>query len=270
MADDAPYLVNLTDGVLRLSFNRPAFGNSIPQDAVPMLAALFGSINGDPAVRALLVRGEGPNFSAGGDVRSFHRALELTVEDRRSDFTRRLDAVRNMVEAYLAIEVPVIAACQGAVAGAGLMFALGADYVVADDTVAFLFSHQRIGLPPDGGVSLLLPRVVGHRRAAELILTAARVEAENALHLGLVTRIVTPGDLRAEADAQARRFAKAPRDAVRRAKALLASSGQQPPSAQLIAERDAIVQSVGEPEFEEGVRAFIEKRKPDFSPREGD
>ena len=270
MADDAPYLVDLTDGVLRLSFNRPAFGNSIPQDAVPGLVALFGSINGDPAVRALLVRGEGPNFSAGGDVRSFHRALDLSVEDRRADFTRRLDALRAMVEGYLAIDVPVVAACQGAVAGAGLMFALGADYVIADDTVAFLFSHQRIGLPPDGGVSLLLPRVVGHRRASELILTAAKVEADDALRFGLVTRLVASSELGAEAEAQARRFAKAPRGAVGRAKALLASSGQQSLSDQLIAERDAIVQSVGEAEFEEGVRAFIEKRKPDFSPPRGD
>jgi 2-(1,2-epoxy-1,2-dihydrophenyl)acetyl-CoA isomerase len=260
MAEDAPYLIERADGVLTLSFNRPEQGNSIPQEAVAGLTELFVSINADSSVRVLQVRGEGANFSAGGDVRSFLRAIDLPVADRRADFTRRLDALRSMVEAYLAIEVPVIAACQGAVAGAGLMFALGADYVVADDTVAFLFSHQRIGLPPDGGVSLLLPRVVGHRRAAELILTAAKVEAEAALRYGLVSKIVPSSDLAAQSLAQARRFARAPKGAVRQAKALLAASGAQSATAQLLAERDAIVQAVGEPDFEEGVRAFIEKR----------
>ena len=264
MPESAPYLVDRTDGVLTLSFNRPELGNSIPQEAVAGLTQLFVSINGDPSVRVLQVRGEGANFSAGGDIRSFLRAIELPVEERRADFTRRLDALRGIVEAYLALEVPVIAACQGAVAGAGLMFALGADYVIGDETVSFLFSHQRIGLPPDGGVSLLLPRVVGHRRAAELVLTAARVTADDALRFGLVTRVVPPSDLAKEAAAQAKRFARAPRGVVRQAKALLAASGRQSASAQLLAERDAIVQAVGDPDFEEGVRAFIEKRQPVF------
>lgn len=264
MSEDAPYLVDRTNGVLTLSFNRPAQGNAISQESVPGMTDLFSSISSDPSVRVLLVRGEGAHFSAGGDVRSFARAIEQPVEARRTDFASRLNAVRAMVEAYLAVEVPVIAACQGAVAGAGLMFALGADYVIADETVNFLFSHQRVGLPPDGGVSLLLPRVVGHRRAAELILTAAKVGADEAHRLGLATRIVAASDLTAEASAQAKRFARAPAGAVRQAKALIAASGEQSATAQLKAERDAIVEAVGTPDFEEGVRAFIEKRQASF------
>ena len=264
MGDDAPYLVDRTNGVLTLSFNRPAQGNAIPQEAVPLLTALFSSISSDPSVRVLLVRGEGAHFSAGGDVRSFARAIEQPVEARRTDFASRLNAVLAMVEAYLSIDVPVVAACQGAVAGAGLMFALGADYVFADDTVNFLFSHQRVGLPPDGGVSLLLPRVVGQRRAAELILTAAKVGADEAFRLGLATRIVAASDLAAEAGAQAKRFARAPAGAVRQAKALIASSSELSVTAQLKAERDGIVEAVGTPDFEEGVRAFIEKRQASF------
>ncbi|MEC3909111.1 enoyl-CoA hydratase-related protein [Sphingobium sp. CR2-8] len=264
MGDDAPYLVDRSGGVLTLSFNRPAHGNAIPQDAVPLLAGLFSSISSDPTVRVVLVRGEGAHFSAGGDVRSFARAIEQPVEARRADFASRLDAVRSMVEAYLSIKVPIVAVCQGAVAGAGLMFALGADYLIADETVTFLFSHQRVGLPPDGGVSLLLPRVVGDRRAAELILTAARVGADEAFRLGLASRIVASADLAAEGQAQAKWFSRAPVGAVRQAKALLATSGQQSVSAQLNAERDAIVEAVGTADFEEGVRAFIEKRPASF------
>lgn len=260
----APYVVDRTGGVLTLSLNRPDQGNAIPQSAVSGLTDLFLSIGSDPDVRALLVRGEGANFSAGGNVKDFALTLDLSVEERRANFAGRLDAVRAMVEAYLAVEVPVIAACQGAVAGAGLMFALGADYVLADKTVAFLFSHQRVGLPPDGGVSLLLPKVVGERRARELILTAARVDADEAYRIGIATRIVEADELLTAAQAQARRFARAPAGAVRQAKRLVAASSTQSASAQLLAERDGIVQAVGEPDFEEGVRAFIEKRQPDF------
>ena len=264
MTDAPPFLIDRAHGVLALTFNRPAHGNAIPQEAVPLLTALFSSLSDDPGVRVLLVRGEGPHFSAGGDVRSFARAIELPVVDRRADFTTRLNAVRGMVEAYLAVEVPIVAACQGAVAGAGLMFALGADFVIADETVNFLFSHQRVGLPPDGGVSVLLPRVVGERRAAELVLTAARVGADEAFRLGLASRIVGAGELAAEASAQARRFARAPTGAIRQAKKLMASSRRQSVSAQLEAERDAIVEAVGTEDFEEGVRAFVEKRQATF------
>lgn len=259
-----PFLIDRTEGVLKLSFNRPDHGNAIPQEAVPELTALFESITTDPSVRVLVVRGEGANFSSGGNVRNFALMLEKSVSDRRAEFRSRLDAVKGMAEAYLAIPVPVVAACQGAVAGAGLLFALGADYVLADETVTFLFSHQRIGLPPDGGVSLLLPRVVGQRRAAELILTAARVPADEAFRIGLVTKVVESGELAYAAEAQAKRFARAPVGALRRAKQLIAVSGTQPDSAQLASERDAIVEAVGEPDFAEGVRAFLEKRQPTF------
>jgi 2-(1,2-epoxy-1,2-dihydrophenyl)acetyl-CoA isomerase len=263
-ATHEPFLIDRTEGVLKLSFNRPEQGNAIPRDAVSTLTALFTSISEDPAVRVMLVRGEGTHFSSGGNIRDFAQTIERSVAERRADFGERLDAVKAMVEAYLAIEVPIVAACQGAVAGAGLMFALGADYVLADGTVTFMFSHQRIGLPPDGGVSLLLPRVVGERRAAELILTAARVGSAEAYRIGLVSHLVDDGQLLGAAEEQARRFARAPVGAVRGAKRLIAASRTQTASEQLLAERDAIVEAVGEADFAEGVRAFLERRQPAF------
>ena len=259
-----PFIVDQANGVLTLCLNRPEQGNAIPQSAVPQLPALCSSIGQNPDVRVLLVRGEGANFSAGGNVRDFALTLDMSVDERRANFAGRLDALRKMVEAYLAIEVPVIAACQGAVAGAGLMFALGADYVLGDESVAFLFSHQRVGLPPDGGVSLLLPKVVGERRARELILTAAKVDADEAYRIGLATRIVSSDELLPAAQAQARRFARAPVGAVRQAKRLIGASSTRSVKEQLLAERDGIVQAVGEPDFAEGVRAFLEKRQAEF------
>jgi 2-(1,2-epoxy-1,2-dihydrophenyl)acetyl-CoA isomerase len=260
-----PFLVDRADGVVTLSFNRPEAGNAIPPEAVADLIELFTSIRTDASVRALLVRGEGRNFSSGGDVRNFARSLDQTAAQRRSDFARRLDVVKGLVEAYLAIEVPIVVACQGAVAGAALLYPLGADVVLADASVTFLFSHQRIGLTPDAGVSLLLPRVVGARRAAELVLTAANVDADEAWRIGIVSKLVGADALQAEARRQAARLARGPARTIRMAKHLIAASTTNSVTAQLQAERDAIVAAVGEPDFAEGVRAFLEKRPARFA-----
>jgi 2-(1,2-epoxy-1,2-dihydrophenyl)acetyl-CoA isomerase len=265
MSSTENLLVSFDAGVLTLTINRPSAGNAVLPEMVPTIHAQFDRAARDPAVRALLIRSEGPNFSAGGDIRGFQRSIALPATERQSQFSLRLDLLSSLIEAYLSLPVPVVAACQGAIAGGGLMFALGADMVFADESTAFLFSHQRIGLPPDGGVSLLLPRAVGHRRASELILTAARVPAEEALRLGLVSRLVPADRLQADALEQARRFAKAPATAIALAKGLLSSAGTISPREQLQAERNAIVEAVSGPEFEEGVQAFLEKRSPRFS-----
>src|SRR4051812_38051257 len=110
MKDEAPpFLVQKADGVLTLSFNRPEQGNSIPQVAVPGLTALFSSIATDSTIHVLKVRGVGPNFATGGDVQNFARALEQSIEARRDDFRARLEAANSMVEAYMAIPVPIVA-----------------------------------------------------------------------------------------------------------------------------------------------------------------
>lgn len=259
------FLVDRADGVLTLSFNRPDHGNAVPSAAVPLLADLFRSIATDDSVRAIVVRGEGKHFSAGGDVKGFALSLAQSVEDRRADFFGRLDRLKGLVEAYLALDKPVIAACRGGVAGAGLMYALGADYVLADDTAAFVFAHQRVGLIPDSGVSYLLPRVVGERRAIELVLNAGKIDAAEAQRIGIVSRIVEAGALDAEAQKLASKLARGPSAVMRAAKSLIRASVTTPLSSHLAAERDAIVDCVGNPAFAEGIGAFLDKRPADFA-----
>ncbi len=263
-AESVGFATERDGGVLILTFNRPAQGNSLKSEAVPLLTALFQSLPADPDVRALLIRGEGRMFSGGGDVRGFMETLKQSPEARRADYGARLGRVTTAIEAFIALDLPIVTACQGAVAGAGMTYALGADLVLADETVNFAFVHQRIGLPPDGGISVLLPRAVGERKAAELILTAGTVKADEALRLGLVSRLVPAAELQEEALKAAHRFAQAPRDVIRRSKRLLAGALLRPAADQLEAERQAIIASVGEPDFEEGVTAFIEKRKAVF------
>jgi len=262
--EDGSYLVDLNEGVLRVTFNRPEHGNAIPSTAVPELSSLFQEAKADPGVRCILIQGKGKVFSAGGDVGSFATSIKQEVGARQADFSRRLGNLAGLVEAIVAFDRPVVAAIRGAVAGAGLMYPLVADYAIGDDSATFVFAHQRVGLAPDGGVSYLLPQVVGTRTARTLLLTAAKLDAQEAFRLGILSRIVPADELESEALKIAQRFALAPQRAVSLAKRLVNAADSRPLADQLQAEREGIEACVADPDFSEGVMAFVEKRKADF------
>lgn len=262
--DFAGFTAELQAGVLTLRLNRPDAGNALQSAAIPQLAEIFRGIGTWDDVRVLLICAEGAAFSVGGDVKGFASTITQTPDERHADYHARMDRARLQMEAFIGLECPIVVACQGAVAGAAVAYPLGADIALGEPATRFVFPHQRLGLPPDGGLSVLLPRVVGVRKASELVLTAATVDADEALRLGILSRIVPADALQEEAAKIARRIAAAPRGAVRRARALLRESAGRSVREQLEAERDAIAASVSEPDFEEGVRAFIEKRRPDF------
>ena len=264
LPSDRSYLVTLDGGVLTLSFNRPAQGNAMKTEMVVPLTELFRQAQASPEVRAILVRGEGGTFSAGGDVAGFAVTLERSVEERQAEFRTRISNLGKLVEAVRDFEGPVVAAIGGAVAGAAMVFALGADHVLGDETALFVFAHIGIGLSPDGGVSALLSECVGPRAARSLLLTGARVKAEEALRLGLLNRIVGAGELDERALETARRLAAGPRRALRHTKRLVRETGTRTLPEQLAAETAAIADCVGDDDFGEGVRAFLEKRKVAF------
>lgn len=259
-AADESFLVDVADGVLRLSFNRPETGNAVPASMVPSLIELFVRAQADSAIRAILVRGEGRIFSAGGDVAGFKRSLGQSADERRADFAERLPRLRALVEAVIAFDRPIVASIRGAAAGAGLLYPLAADVVLGDSTAMFVFAHQKIGLSIDGGLAALLPQVVGERMARMLTLTAAAVNAQDALRMGILHRIVEAGDLEAEAAKVARRLANAPQVAIRQIKTMLLAAPHRTLGEILDAETAGIVACVGEQDFAEGVSAFLEKR----------
>lgn len=262
--DDRCFLVALAGGVLRLTFNRPEFGNALPSAGIPMLARLFRAAQSDPAIRCILVEGAGKVFCAGGDLVGFAHSIEQEPEARQADFAQRLAVLGGLVQAVLAFDRPVVAAIRGAAAGLGLLYPLAADVVIGDESAAFVFAHQRVGLSPDGGVTRLLPQVVGERMARTLLLTAARLDAAEAHRLGILSRIVPADDLAHESAQVARRLAEAPQRAIVATKQLLNASPSNALAGQLAAEAAALVGCVGDPDFVEGVRAFLEKRRPGF------
>jgi 2-(1,2-epoxy-1,2-dihydrophenyl)acetyl-CoA isomerase len=262
--DDRCFLAALSDGVLRLTFNRPEFGTAMPPSAMPMLERLFRAAQADPAIRCILVEGAGKVFCAGGDLVGFAHSIEQESEARQADFARRLAVVGGLVQAVIAFDRPVVAAIRGAAAGIGLLYPLAADVAIGDESAAFVFAHQRVGLSPDGGVTMLLPQVVGERTARTLLLTAAKLDAPEAHRLGILSHIVPSNDLARESMELARRLAQAPQRAIVAAKRLVSASSSSSLVEQLAAETAAIVACVGDPDFSEGVRAFIGKRRPIF------
>jgi 2-(1,2-epoxy-1,2-dihydrophenyl)acetyl-CoA isomerase len=262
--EDNSFLVELDAGVLQLTFNRPEAGNAIPHSSVPPLVELFQTAQATPAVRCILISGKGKMFSAGGDVAGFSRSLVQDVATRQADFAERLPRLAKLVQAVVAFDRPIVAAVRGAAAGAGLMYPLVADVAIGDDSATFVFAHQRVGLSPDGGVTALLPAVVGARMARMLLVTAAKVDAPEALRLGILHRIVPAEALDAEALKTAQRLARAPQLAVSLAKRLLRAAADTPLADQVAAETAGIVACVGDQDFNEGVRAFMEKRSANF------
>lgn len=258
------YIVDVADGLLRLTLNRPEQGNAMISVMTPMLIELFETARKSPDIRAIHIRGEGGNFSAGGDVAGFAPTLKMSVADRQDEFRKRIGRLGRLVQGVTGFEGPVLVEMRGGAAGAGLLFTLAADYVIGDETSLFVFAHQSLGLCPDGGVSTLLPQVVGLRAARSLVLTGARVKAGEALRLGLLNRLVKGEALEAEAEKLAARLACAPQVAVRHAKALVNSSPSRSLSEQIDAETAAVAECVADDDFAEGVQAFMEKRKPTF------
>ncbi|VWX50138.1 enoyl-CoA hydratase/isomerase family protein [Novosphingobium sp. 9U] len=262
--ESASILSDMNDGLLTITFNRPEAGNPIRSDDVPLLVDLFGKAQADPAVRAILVRGNGRHFSSGGDLADFAAKLEGPREQIQADFARRLEGANRLAAAVIGFDRPLVVAMRGVAAGGGLVFPLAADLAIGDPSARFLFSHQRVGLSPDTGVSYLLPQVVGLRRARTLMLTAARVDAEEAMRYGLLNEIAANEGFDERVESAARAMAQLAGLAAKNAKRLANTAGSVSLAEHLAAERDAIVACVAQDDFGEGVRAALERRVPCF------
>ncbi len=218
-ADDELVRYSVADGVARITLARPEVSNAVDLPTAKAFGAAVDQAAVDPDVRVILISGDGPRFCAGGDVAS------MAAADDQSAYLRELaDALDRVLQSVDAIAVPVIAAVQGAAAGAGLAVALSADVVLSARGTKFLTAYADIGLTPDCGLSWLLPRAVGQQRALELALTGRVLSAEEAQQWGLVTTVVEDAELEEQATALAARLAGMPPYALGQARRLIRSS----------------------------------------------
>ncbi|HXN06893.1 MAG TPA: enoyl-CoA hydratase-related protein [Nitrospiria bacterium] len=254
-------LLEIRNKVAQITLNRPDAANTINADLLKDLLSALDHCEGNPGVRVIMISSAGKLFSGGGDLKTFSAAgvdLPALIRMGAAHF-------HNVISRLARMDIPSVAAIHGAVAGGGLSLAIACDIVIAAETTRFTVGYTRAGLAPDGGSTWFLPRLIGLKRALELNLTNRSFTAGEALAWGMITRVAPDDDLLTEAEKIASELAKGPKRAFGAAKRLLYNGWGETLESQMEAEAREISSASGGSEAREGIRAFLEKRAPDFT-----
>jgi 2-(1,2-epoxy-1,2-dihydrophenyl)acetyl-CoA isomerase len=261
--DETPILFEQRAGYRVITLNRPQRLNAFTEAMHQRLHDVLNEAENDESCRALLLTGAGRGFCAGQDLND-----RLSEAGDTPVLGGALQAYYNpLIRKVRELPFPVVAAVNGVAAGAGANIALACDIVLAARSASFVQSFAKVGLVPDSGGTWILPRLVGPARARGLTLTAEPLPAEKAEAWGLIWKVVEDAELVAEAHKLCAQFAAAPTVGLALTKRALDESWSNDLDTQLDLERELQRQASLTPDYGEGVRAFMEKRKPNFSGR---
>lgn len=251
-----------TGRIARIRFARPDRLNSLTFEVYAELRDTFQALQYNDNVGAVIITGEGRGFCSGGDVEQIIGPLLARRGKGMTEFTRMTG---DLTRAICELRKPVIAALNGVTAGAGAAIALASDFRVAAEGIKMAFLFNKVGLAgADMGVAWLLPRIVGTARAMEILYLGGTLTAEQALQLGLVHRVVPAANLNAEATKLADQLCEGPTFAIGMTKALIYNEWNMSLPAAIEAEAEAQAICMLTEDFEEGFKAFKEKRNPKF------
>lgn len=239
------------DGVRVLTLNRPHRLNAIVPELLEDLIAALQAADRDPAVRAIVLTGAGRAFCAGDDLKEFASQSKDAASTRAY-----IERIQDVTRAMVLGDTPVIGAIRGWAVGGGLEWVINCDFALAAEGTRFFFPEVALGVFVTGGVTALLPRIVGLQRARELILLGERFDAAQAEAWGLVWKVVPDADLLREALALARRIAALPPGPVRDLRRILAGQAHAGLQAALVAETEATVRGFLDPETARRVAGF--------------
>ncbi len=246
---------DIGEGILTLSINRPDKKNALNLHMYKALADGLIRADGDEAVRVIMIRGTADCFTSGNDLADFLSAPPTGPESPVMQFLTAISTARK----------PIVAAVNGLAVGVGVTMLLHCDLVYVGSGATFQMPFVNLGLCPEAGSTLLLPRIMGHQRAAELLLLGEVFNADKAHTLGIVTEICPDGNVVETARSRALQLAAQPAAAVRLAKNLLRRD-YAPQLRETIAEEGRqFIERLKSPEAAEALQAFMQRRKPDFS-----
>lgn len=248
-------------GTLVLTISDPATRNTLSAQMLAAGIEALGASEGKDEVRAVVLRGEGAHFCAGGNLQGL---LERRAAGRPAQHAM-IEHLHHFISAIRVHPKPVIAAVEGAAAGAGFSLALACDLIVAAADARFVVSHAKVGLSPDAGATWFLARSLPRALTQRLVWLAEPVSAETLQGHGVVAAVTPAGHAFDEALCLAERLGAMASNAVASAKELVEQANATSFSAQLAAERDHFLDNLFHANGEEGIRAFFEKRAPRFS-----
>lgn len=258
---DGPVLLTYGEGIANIQLNRPETGNGFDVELMKVFHDVVMQVHGDSRVRAVILSGNGKIFTGGGNVKDFQ-----SKGDELPHYLRKATAYLQIcVSALVNLEVPVISRVHGfAAGGAGIGLVCASDIVICGTGTKFLAGATRVGMAPDGGATATLAKMIGFRRAMELVLTNRIVEAGEAERIGLVTRAVPDGQLDEEVMTLARQLAAGAPAAQSATKRLMWNGLSRGFEAALPDEAREVARLSGTRDSMEGLNAVLEKRAPVF------
>ncbi len=254
-------LYEVTGNVALVTFNRPDAANAMSPECAAEVNDVSLAIEADPRVRAVVITGAGKMFCAGGDLSAFAAA----GDGARTLLMRMTGDLHLGLSRLARNDAPVIAAVNGTAAGAGFSLVMSCDLAVSAASAVYTMAYTNAGLSPDGSSTYYMPRKIGDRRSRELMLTNRVLKAEEALEWGVVNQVVADEEVLDTAMALAGKLAAGPTAAYGQVKALLNASFDHSLETQMELEARAIAHLITTADGQEGVSAFMNKRKPEFS-----
>ncbi|MDO8999426.1 MAG: enoyl-CoA hydratase-related protein [Bacteroidota bacterium] len=251
-------LTEQKNNVLIITLNRADKFNSFNREMALQLISELEKAERDKTVRAIVLTGAGKAFCAGQDL---GEAIDPNGPGIRKIVNEHYNPIILLIRN---IEKPIIAAVNGVAAGAGANIALACDIVLAGKSASFIQAFSKIGLIPDSGGTFTLPRLVGFNMASALMITGDKATSEEAMQYGMVYKVFADDALLAQAIVNAQHIAAMPTKAIGLTKRLLNQTYNNTLAQQLEAERDTQIEAANGYDYNEGVKAFLEKRKPDF------
>jgi 2-(1,2-epoxy-1,2-dihydrophenyl)acetyl-CoA isomerase len=252
-------IVSIEDGIKRITINRPERRNALDVETFQLLREAIKESATDES-RVIILTGAGEAFSAGADLQA-----RLEQDIKKTDVTTSLRENTNpTIMMMRSIPKPIIARVHGPAVGVGCNYALASDIIIASEEAKFGQVFVKIGLAPDGGGTYFLPRMVGYHKAFELMTTGDIIDAEEALRLGVVNRVVPFDQLDATVDGLAKRLAQSPMISIAKIKEELNTAMNADLASALDLEAVSQAACFGSEDFAEGVAAFLQKRKPVF------